>query len=112
VFVEERTYTLQAGKTADYLAAYAKDGLEVQRGHLGNLIGYFTTEIGPLNQIVHMWGYDSLDDRQKRRRALYADPRWQEYLPTVVPWLVHQESRILVPTSFSPVPGGTGPSSP
>ena len=106
MFVEERTYTLQPGKVADYLSAYAKDGLDVQRGHLGNLIGYFTTEIGPLNQIVHMWGYDSLGDRQERRAALYADPRWQNYLPTVLPWLVAQESRILVPTSFSPIAPG------
>jgi NIPSNAP len=103
VFVEERTYTLQAGKVADYLAAYAKEGLDVQRGHLGNLVGYFTTEIGPLNQVVHMWGYDSLDDRQERRTALYADPRWQEYVPKVLPWLARQENRILVPAPFSPI---------
>jgi NIPSNAP len=107
VFVEERTYTLQAGKTDSYLAAYAKHGLDVQRGHLGNLIGYFTTEVGPLNQIVHMWGYDSLDDRQERRKALYADTRWLEYVPTVQPWIIHQENRLLVPTSFSPIPPGS-----
>lgn len=106
MFVEERTYTLQAGKVADYLSAYARNGLDVQREHLGNLIGYFTTEIGSLNQIVHMWGYDSLDDRQERRATLYADPRWQEYVPTVLPWFLRQESRLLVPTSFSPTPQG------
>jgi NIPSNAP len=103
VFVEERTYTLKPGTVADYLSAYARDGLEVQREHLGNLIGYFTTEIGTLNQIVHMWGYESMAERQQRRTALYSDPRWQEYLPTVLPWLVRQESRILLPTSFSPI---------
>ena len=38
------------------------------------LIGYFTTEIGTLNQIVHMWGYESMAQRQERRTALYSDP--------------------------------------
>ena len=33
---------------------------ELQQRILGNLIGYFTTEIGMLNQSVHLWGYTSL----------------------------------------------------
>ena len=28
----------------------------------------FYTEIGPLNEIVHIYGYDSLDDRAIRRK--------------------------------------------
>ncbi len=26
--------------------------------HLGNLVGYFTTEVGNVNEIVHIWGYE------------------------------------------------------
>jgi hypothetical protein len=105
MFVEERTYTLQPGKTADYLKAYEEVGLGVQRAILGNLIGYFTTEIGILNQVVHMWGYESLNDRQERRKKLYENPIWQNYVRTIRPWVMNQENRILVPTSFSPVVG-------
>lgn len=106
MIVEERTYTLQAGKTSSYLAEYAKRGMEPQREHLGDLIGYFTTEIGTLNQVVHLWGYRDLGDRQERRQRLYADARWQEYVPTIRQWVVQQENRILVPASFSPVGNG------
>lgn len=105
MFIEERTYTLQPGKTADYLKAYEEVGLGVQRAILGNLIGYFTTEIGTLNQVVHMWGYESLNDRQERRKKLYENSIWQNYVTTIRPWVMHQENRILVPTSFSPVVG-------
>ena len=34
---------------------------------LGRLIGYFQTEIGDLNHVVHLWAYDSLEDRAARR---------------------------------------------
>ena len=105
MLVEERTYTLHVGKTAAYLKAYEEVGLEVQRAILGNLIGYFTTEIGTLNQIVHLWGYESMDDRQERRRKLKDNPVWQSYLSTIRPFILHQENRILVPTSFSPIGG-------
>ncbi|MGA7833816.1 MAG: NIPSNAP family protein [Acidimicrobiales bacterium] len=106
MIVEERTYTLHPGKTAAYLKAYEEVGLEVQRAILGNLIGYFTTEIGTLNQIVHLWGYDDLADREARRAKLLEDVTWQEYVATIRPFVVHQENRILVPTSFSPIGNG------
>jgi hypothetical protein len=28
--------------------------------------------------IVHLWAYDSLDQRDKCRAAMSADPQWQE----------------------------------
>ncbi len=103
MIVEERTYTLHPGKTVAYLKAYEEVGLDVQRAILGNLIGYFTTEIGTLNQIVHMWGYEDMADRQARRSKLLEDPTWQSYVETIRPLVIHQENRILVPTSFSPI---------
>lgn len=105
MFVEERTYTLIPGKTGDYFKAYQEMGLSVQREILGHLIGYFTTEFGTLNQVVHMWGYESLNDRIERRRLLLENPTWQDYVKVIRPWITHQESRILIPTSFSPVLG-------
>ena len=40
---------------------------------LGHLVGYYGVEVGGLNQVVHLWAYDSLDDRAKRRAELWAD---------------------------------------
>jgi hypothetical protein len=45
-------------------------GLRIQKRILGNLIGYFHTE---LDQIVHLWGYESFADRERRRALLAAD---------------------------------------
>jgi hypothetical protein len=102
MIVEERIYTLYHGTVPDYLAAYEKEGFAIQKEHLGNLVGYFSTDIGPLNQIVHMWAYRDLADRNARRKKLQADPRWQTYRKKVAPFIQHQENKILVPAPFSP----------
>lgn len=59
MIVEQRTYTLHPGALPELLDTYEREGMAVHRRILGNMIGYFYTEIGPLNQIVHLWGYDA-----------------------------------------------------
>ena len=103
MIVEQRIYTLYPGKTAEYLRLYEEEGLAIQRPILGNLIGYFSTEIGPLNQVIHMWGYDSFEERSQRRTELLANPDWQAYTAKVRPLIQTQENLILKPASFSPL---------
>ncbi len=58
MIVEERCYTVKPGTVHVYYQDYQPRGLEIQTRILGNLIGYFHTEIGEINQIVHLWGYE------------------------------------------------------
>ena len=102
VFYDNRTYELQPGRLRDFLALYEKEGLPVQKKHLGNLVGFFTTEVGNVNEIVHIWGYEDLADRTRRRAAMAADPAWQAYLQKSREYMKHMINTILVPTSFSP----------
>jgi hypothetical protein len=102
MIVDHRTYELQPGRLRDFLALYEKEGLPVQKKHLGNLIGFFSTEVGNVNEIVHIWGYEDLADRTKRRAAMAADPAWQAYLQKSREFMKHMNNKILVPTSFSP----------
>ncbi len=103
MIVEERDYRVKAGKTGQFVSLYEKHGLPIQLELLGKFLGYFTTEIGELNHVVALWGYESLDDRQQRRDRMMADPRWQEYLKMVDGLLDLQTTRILKPVSFSPI---------
>ena len=105
MIVEERSYTLVIGKVPEYLRLYEEFGLEIQTEVLGNMLGYFSTEFGTLNQIVHLWGYEGLEERTRRRAKLLAHPDWQAYTPKVRPLILHQENRLLVPTPFSPIGG-------
>lgn len=103
MIVEERDYRVKAGKLGRFVGLYEKHGLPIQLELLGKFLGYFTTEIGELNHVVALWGYESLDDRQQRRDRMMADPRWQEYLKMVDGLLDVQNTRLLKPTSFSPI---------
>lgn len=100
---EERDYRIKAGKLASFVAIYGEYGLPLQKKHLGTFIAYFTTEIGELNHVVALWAYESLGDREKRRKAMMADPEWLAYLQRVDGLLEVQSSRILMPVPYSPL---------
>jgi hypothetical protein len=103
MIVEQRTYTLNPGVLPELLDTYEREGMAVHRRILGNMIGYFYTEIGPLNQIVHLWGYDGLDDRARRRAELAANEQWQAYIKKGLGFFRTQENKILIPAPFSPI---------
>lgn len=102
MIVEQRTYTLEIGAAPKYLELYEAEGLEIQRSILGRMVGYFSSDIGQLHQIVHMWAYKDFAERSERRAKLGADPRWKAYIPQVRELQISQENKILIPASFSP----------
>jgi hypothetical protein len=100
MFVEERIYTLHPGKVPAYLKLYQEEGLAIQTRILPAMVGYYTTEIGDLNVVVHMWAYEDLKQRAEYRAKLQADPGWQAYVPKVTALIQHQETRIMNPAPF------------
>jgi hypothetical protein len=98
MIVDARTYTIAAGKMADFLETYSNNGLPLQRKHGFDLAGYFTVETGLLNQAVHYWKWDSAAHRQECRRSLYNDPEWGEYRKTNSSVIVEQFNRLLAGT--------------
>ncbi len=105
MIIDHRTYTFRPGAMRRWLNKYEAEGLPIQKEYLGAFIGLFTTEIGNLHQVVFMWGYDSLGDREARRARLDADPRWGQFINEV--WameaIVEQKIKILRPAEFSPI---------
>jgi hypothetical protein len=100
---EERIYTIVPGGMAEYLKNYEELGLPVQLEVLGTLVGFFRTEVGGLNKVVHIWGYDDLDDRLDKREKLANHPDWPRYLEANLKYIVEQENRVLIPAAFSPL---------
>jgi hypothetical protein len=103
MIVEERMYRIRNGCMQRYLKLVREEGIAIQQPILGSLIGYFTTEIGALSQVTHLWAYADLEDRRRRRQALAEDPRWQAFIPRLSENIEQAENRILVPTDFSPL---------
>jgi NIPSNAP len=102
VIVEQRTYTLQSGKMTSFVEHYVNNGLPVMKRVLGNFLGFYTSDIGIQNQVIHMWGYESHADREARRKLLSTEPDWIAYIKNGPPVVISAENRILIPSAFSP----------
>lgn len=104
MILEQRTYTLQPGKVQEFLAIVEEYGLPVLKPTLGNLVGYFYTDVGTINKVVHYWAYESQADREVRREKLEAMPEFIDFAGRVRPLMQTMESVILKPASFNTVP--------
>lgn len=102
MLIEHRAYLLQPGKLGTFLQLMETEGIRIEEPVLGKLLGFFTSEIGELNKVIHLWAYESFEERQRRRAILAAMPEWQAFTPKVLPLIQHMENELLVPTSFSP----------
>jgi hypothetical protein len=107
---ELRTYTIHPAKFKDFGALTAKVGIKLRTKH-SKVVGYWTSEIGELNQVVHLWEYEDFDHRTRVRAALAKDQALQaQYVSKIRPMMQHQECMILVPVDFWPFtpPSGIG----
>lgn len=93
---ELRTYTLKQGTLPDVVKAAATVALDIRKDDYGKLEGYWYTDIGPLNQVIHLWSYKDLNERAKLRAELGKNARWgAEYIPLVRPHLIRQDIRFM-----------------
>lgn len=105
MIIDHRTYTFRPGTVSKWLNKYENEGLPIQQRHLGEFLGLFTTEVGNLHQVVFMWAYASMGDRETRRAAMETDPQWETFINEI--WaldaILTQEIKFLKPASFSPI---------
>jgi hypothetical protein len=108
VIHELRIYTLKPGTLPAYLKLNTEVGRVVRGDRYGKLVGAWTTEFGTLNQYVHLWEYDSVEERARLRGELakYAD--WGAYTSQIRPFMNTQENMMLTldeQVGFRPVAG-------
>jgi len=106
---ELRTYTVKPGTLGDMVKAASTVSRDIRKDEYGKLEGYWSTEIGPLNQVMHLWSYDDYEERAKLRAELSKNPRWTgEYLPLIRPLLLRQDVRLLNALRAPVAPASTG----
>ena len=103
---EFRTYTLQPRTMGEFMKRW--EPLLPKRLEYSRLAAMWTTEIGPLNQVIHVWEYKDTLERTKTREAVVKAGIWP---PKTQEFLVAQKSEIMIPTAFSPAltPSNHGP---
>ena len=65
-WIDLRTYTITPRLMPEYLELFERMGLPVLTETLGNPLGFYTSVTGQLNQFVHLWGYESLAEYERR----------------------------------------------
>lgn len=106
MIIEVRTYTLQPGTLAEVEKRFG-ESLPNREKH-SKLAAFWHTEVGPLNQILHVWTYDSFEQRAKIREAASKEQNWP---PPIREFVVSQQSELFNPAPFSPPlePRAVGP---
>jgi hypothetical protein len=97
MIIEMRTYTLQPGTIGEAVKRFG-EALPAREKH-SKLAAFWQSEIGPLNQIIHVWAYDSFQHRADVRSAASKGPGWP---PNIREFCVTQQSEIYTPAPFSP----------
>ncbi len=105
---ELRTYTMKPGTAPQAAANAGTIGRGIRGDNYGKLEGYWVTEVGPLNQVMHMWSYSDLNERARMRGEMLSNERWhKEYLPVLRPLLLRQDVRLLNCIVAPKAPPGT-----
>jgi hypothetical protein len=102
MIVDYRAYTFKPGTVPLFMEMFEKEGLEVQKKILGNFLGIYRKEVGNINEVIHMWGYESMAERERRRALLFQDTGFLDYVKRARELITGQDVRILVGMPCNP----------
>lgn len=90
---EQRCYTLKPGTTTAFWQAQVERGFELVEPIQQRLVGYFSNVSGPVDQVTHLYRYDSFDDWENRLHGLYAVSALQPYFRSVRALMTAQQNQ-------------------
>ena len=100
-----RMYTLKPGATPEYMAAVEELALPIRKRHGVKLAGWYYSEIGELNQVVHIWAFNDEAHMAEAKAKVAQDPDWAgKYMPRVRPLIESQKTYLMKSPDFAPVP--------
>jgi hypothetical protein len=103
---EVRTYDLKPHSVSEVEKRFGE--AYEYRKKLSPLAAFWHTEIGPLNQIIHVWPYKDMAERERIRTEAVASGNWP---PKIGEFVLNMRTEIFIPFAFSPElkPGKMGP---
>lgn len=100
--LELRMYATHAGRCEEFIGALLA-ALPYRERH-SPCVGLWSTHERGRDIAVHLWAYDSCDQRLRARRDAAADSGWAAYRRRIPPLLQHTQALLLAPV---PVPGSS-----
>src|SRR6188472_1853712 len=89
---EMRTYDLKPRALPEVIKRFGE--AYEKRKKLSPLAAFWYTEIGPLNQVIHVWPYADLAERTRIRAAAVAGGDWP---PKIGEFIVSMRAEIMQP---------------
>lgn len=96
---ELRTYALQPGTLIEWKNKWSS-AIKIRRK---DAVGGFFSQVGDLYMVHHLWAYYDMEHRKEERENMWQTPGWDDCVAATVPLIRHMKSRILIPTSNSPM---------
>jgi hypothetical protein len=93
--VDHRVYTIRLRKMGEFIEVWNRLAMPVLLRTLGSPLGFWTSLVGPQNQFIHCWGYDSLADYEQRCHARDTHPDFPKYLAATEHLITAQETRLI-----------------
>lgn len=93
--IDHRIYTIRLRKMGEFVEVFNRLAMPILLDTLGHPLGFYTSQVGPLNQFVHLWAYDDLADYERRCRARDSHPDFSAYLAASEHLIVAQETRLI-----------------
>lgn len=102
--IDYRAYTFKPGTVPTFMEMFEKMGLPIQHRILGRqtFLGIYRTEIGDINEVIHLWQYADAGERAAKRALLFTDPEFMDYVVKARELIVRQEVRLLIAADFNP----------
>lgn len=106
IVYEKRTYSVTVGQMAEVIRLYSTLGWPaLERGGFGaKLVGYFVSDTGELHQLVHLWRFESDDDRRAHWKRLFEDADFMAFAKQLRPLVKRQANQLLLAAPWGPHP--------
>lgn len=106
VLYEMRTYTLYVGKMAEAVKLYTEIGYPALEsgGQAKKLVGYFQSDVGTINQLIHIWKFEDDADRRKHWAAVFANADFMVFVGKFRPLVMTQHVKVMLPAPWGPHP--------
>lgn len=93
--VDLRCYTIVPRKMPQFLDVFDRLAMPVLIECIGQPLGIYTSYVGALNQMVHLWAYKDMADYEARGRARDNHADWPQYLKASEGLIHAQEDRLI-----------------
>ncbi len=106
VIYEKRTYSVQVGQMPELVRIYSTHAWPaLDAGGFGkNLIGYFISDTGELHQLIHVWRFESDDERRAFWKRLYENSDFLAAVKQIRALIKTQDVQLMLAAPWGPHP--------